>query len=269
MQAQVMKMRETGERNGTDAARQRIPQGDARVQVDDRRPRASFQRKIMALACAGRGRKEMPTTQSKQIVAQGRAGKRRAGPLASQTPAKGGEHKTQDNQNGSSLIQCSTALRYENDKLIHPSTPLTGIIHERVPMTDDQRKNAWKPSRYQPGPGEFCNHCVPYKMIRDSVMKKFEGKQVQWGLAEAGLIGPAHHKMMNGQYIEDDIAELIDQHISGVANNSRNLFYWPRHTGDAAGTAIDYPVADETNKYDYGIVIYGLRQYAKSKGFLI
>lgn len=123
----------------------------------------------------------------------------------------------------------------------------------------------------------ICNHYVSYKMIADEVKRNVRAQGnlenvVNWlnGLALPGArtFFPADFNVAGtwsfqvGQipavnigvastnahgtnfYVEAQVNREIDDLIANLANDPRNLFYWPDSRGDAGGTRTDWPIGE-------------------------
>lgn len=155
-------------------------------------------------------------------------------------------------QSQNSVIQRATTLVYASPNMRPLTDKISGMNHTRVDHTDWHRNEASKQSGYGPdhtdAPGT-CNHAVPYKMIKDHVGTTLSTSPKNTVNDAAtfvnGLAGsyscPGLFTFGSGTLSEVQINSSVDTLISNAANDVRNLFYWPDHTGDSGGTAIDKP----------------------------
>ena len=174
---------------------------------------------------------------------------------------------------GLRVVQRLTNMNY-NPVHARPNTDsIIGMLHARVAHTGTQRQLAAFMSGYDVGnaPGN-CNHYVPYVSVANAVREAISlpavadlSVAVPWlnGLALPGganvtinsnlypqyTVGVGNVPPVNipgvgpggNQYNETDINQQVDDLIFNLANDPRNLFYWPNSSGDAGGTAIDNP----------------------------
>lgn len=127
----------------------------------------------------------------------------------------------------------------------------------RETMTQAQKNQAKINSGYtgavQPLAWQFCNHCVPYAMIANQIKSRLRNNSVfntrnYLQNITATILGAGKNipvaAMGSSWFFEQDINTTINDSIADIANDARNLFYWPNHTGDHAGTQVDYPIGN-------------------------
>ncbi len=153
------------------------------------------------------------------------------------------------------------------------SDGIKGILHNRVSHNTTQRKLAAFFSGYEFSDvkGWICNHHVPYAGIKNAVFNKIQS----WDLAGAVAwmtnlkllpkmkvtvystkyksqstftLGaqpvpsiPNTGSILSPTYNEVKVNTEIDDLVYNLANDPRNLFYWPNSTGDDHGRAKDWP----------------------------
>ncbi len=164
-------------------------------------------------------------------------------------------------------IQCSTVLGYTNPTNRSGTDTINSYHHDRVQHTDAHRNAASVQSGYAADRSDVtgdCNHAVPYKMIKDHVGSRLLSAPNNVvnavGIINplAGAYGsyqaPVTPTVAGIEVGEADLNVAVDQLIPTAANNVQNLFYWPDHTGDNSGTAIDQPKG--VGKYPGGVAAY-------------
>lgn len=151
-------------------------------------------------------------------------------------------------------IQMLTALVYDPSYQRPGATSIAEMLHARVPMTTWERIDAatnsgYRFARHAPG---ACNHHVPYAMVRDGVKALLTSapnlttsvqnvRRVNVGGGVRGVNIPNTGTRAAPTFDEDVLNSEIDDMVANLANDPRNLFFWPRHTGDGNGTRIDEP----------------------------
>ena len=187
---------------------------------------------------------------------------------------------------GAFVIQRKTAISFNpaNDKA--GSVKIAGIEHQREVHNDTQRTLAAYLSGYRQPPGGTCNHHVPYSHIRneierlltshtnlESAVKWMNGLTLapaktydwkDWDLTQTSdrfsvgampkpNIRPTRTDGMTNTkyYAEVDLNREVNDLIWNLANDPRNLFYWPNSTGDANGTQVDEPAGKGPMKIEY------------------
>lgn len=151
------------------------------------------------------------------------------------------------------VLQAATSTGYNIPNCRHGNSNITWIFHIREPMTQGQKNQAKTNSGYtggiQTNAWQVCNHCVPYAMIANQIKNQLQNNSVfaartYLNNCTAAILG-AGQVMPNTQkaswFFEQDINTTINDAIANIANDPRNLFYWPDHTGDGNGTQVDYP----------------------------
>jgi hypothetical protein len=174
------------------------------------------------------------------------------------------------------VIQRKTAISFNPADDKAGSVKIAGISHQREVHNDTQRMLAAYLSGYdKPPPGLICNHHVPYTYIRSEVERILTSKTdletaVQWmnalslpqaktydwnnwgwslasnnqftvGAMPKPSIKPTKTVGFTKYYAEADLNREVNDLIWNLANDPRNLFYWPNSTGDAGGTQVDTP----------------------------
>ncbi|WP_211826817.1 hypothetical protein [Kistimonas asteriae] len=152
-------------------------------------------------------------------------------------------------------IQMLTALAYAPAYQRPGGDNINAMRHARVSMTNAERNTAAVNSGYVnagAAPG-WCNHHVPYAMVRDGIedmlttspdlataVANANGVNVGGGIPQANI--PNTGTIANPTYDEGTLNTEIDDMVANLANDPRNLFFWPANLGDAGGTQIDEPV---------------------------
>lgn len=151
-------------------------------------------------------------------------------------------------------IQMLTAIAYNPAYQRPGATSVAAMRHARVDMTNAERHMAAINSGYAnvgAAPG-WCNHHVPYAMICDGVeallntapdltnsVANVTAVNVGGGVPQANI--PNTGTPLAPTYDEGVLNDEVDDLVANLANDPRNLFYWPAHTGDGGGTLIDEP----------------------------
>lgn len=198
------------------------------------------------------------------------------------------------------LIQRKTAISFSPADDKAGSLKIGSVAHQRELHNGTQRTLAAYLSGYSTPPALTCNHHIPYSLIRSEVERKLTSAAnldaaVQWmnGLALPGAqvfdwnnwgwtlpsnsqfqvgampkpsIQPTKTTAGTKYYAEANLNVEVNDLIWNLANDPRNLFYWPATTGDANGTAIDNPTGSgpmnishvKTRLQAYRTVLQGL-----------
>ena len=169
------------------------------------------------------------------------------------------------------VVQRLTKITYNSPSVRLKTDSIVAMNHSRVPHNDTHRSLAASLSGYGfiQAPGN-CNHYVPYASVARAVEVAISTPQqadldnaVAWLTslvlpgADTFMITPLnhyHYGVRTGQipavniqaagqnhYNEEDINNEVDDLIYNLANDPRNLFYWPSSTGDGGGTQVDTP----------------------------
>lgn len=150
-------------------------------------------------------------------------------------------------------LQLLSAIAYNPSYQRPGADGIAAVRHARVAHTNAHRNQAAINSgypNYAAAPGQ-CNHHVPYSMVTDEVEAHLSGEPnltsaVNWLTTRAvpGVPAPAIPNtgtLFAPTYDEGVLNNEVDHLISGAANNTDNLFYWPVTTGDGGGALIDEP----------------------------
>ncbi|WP_206957146.1 eCIS core domain-containing protein [Trinickia acidisoli] len=199
------------------------------------------------------------------------------------------------------VIQRKTAISFNPADDKAGSVKIAAVSHQRELHNSTQRTLAAYLSGYnQPPSGLICNHHVPYSYIRSEIERILTSKTdletaVQWmnGLAlpQAKVfdwnnwgwnltsnntftvgampkpnIKPTKTVGLTKYYAEATLNTEVNDLIWNLANDPRNLFYWPNSTGDGGGTQVDTPTGTgpmgithiKTRLNDYVVKLRGL-----------
>jgi hypothetical protein len=173
------------------------------------------------------------------------------------------------------VIQRKTALTFNPAHDKAGSVKIASVAHQRELHNSTQRTLAAYLSGYGTPPGGTCNHHVPYTLIRSEIERKltsaadleaavlwmhalnlpgaenYDWNQWGWQLAANSQfsvgampsphITPTKTVLGTAYYAEAALNETVNDLIWNLANDPRNLFYWPNSTGDGGGTTVDNP----------------------------
>lgn len=180
---------------------------------------------------------------------------------------------------GSRTIQLQTNIEFNND--IRPGSEIImGLVHARNSHAVVQKDLAAYLSGYENHTDAvrngcaICNHYISYSNVAEAVRQAiiargnlqavvnfllginaflpgFQtftntdfGDRRPWSF-NVGAIPPVNvASHMNGGvnfFSKSSLDREIDDLIANLANDPRNLFYWPDHTGDFGGTRVDEP----------------------------
>jgi hypothetical protein len=174
------------------------------------------------------------------------------------------------------VVQRLTTMIYEQGDARSKTDAIIEMMHARVPHNETQRKLAAYLSGYAYEKDKLsspCNHYVPYASVvmavREAILKSKVGNlgaAVPW-LSKLALPADAKFTINSSKfprytvtvgkipavnipavgptgssYRETDINREVNDLIFNLANDPRNLFYWPQSTGDGGGKSLDKPL---------------------------
>jgi len=172
------------------------------------------------------------------------------------------------------VVQRLTTMIYEQGDARTKTDAIIEMMHARVPHNETQRKLAAYLSGYDYEKDKLprsCNHYVPYASVamavREAILKSKAGNlgaAVTW-LSKLALPADAEFTINlskfrpytvtvgkipavnipavgpTSSYRETVINREVNDLIFNLANDPRNLFYWPQSSGDCGGKSLDKP----------------------------
>jgi hypothetical protein len=173
-------------------------------------------------------------------------------------------------------VQRLTAIAFAPSYDRKGTDKISTFRHVRVAHNATQTKLAAFLSGYDPqNVPSICNHYVAYSMIENAVHDKIQSltldQAVTWltnlalpgsqtflsqtdlgiansnwnvtvgALPKVNIPNVAPNGAAYSAYNEITLNNELDDFIFNLANDPRNLFYWPQSSGDAGGTQVDMP----------------------------